>query len=69
MQSLDSEIDAMRAVEDGVRARLDGMKSKEKAEARPALFPRPIPPSFPVLARAFLWCLVLECGVLTSRGA
>ena len=23
-----------------------------------ALFPRPIPPRFPVLARAFLWCLV-----------
>ena len=30
--------------------------------------PRPIPPSFPVLARARLWCLVLECGVLTSPG-
>ena len=39
-------------------------------QARPALFPPPIPPSFPVLARAFLWCLGARMWrVKTSREA
>ena len=34
------------------------MKSKAlELKARQLFFPRPIPPTFPVLARACLWCL------------
>ena len=47
----------------------DPLKNAQFREARQALLPPPIPPCFPVLARACLCCLGAPSWVLTSLRA